>query len=276
MTRKYAVIGDPVSLSLSPLMHQRWIADHGLDATYEALLVRSDNAVATIRGFDGYAGVNVTAPHKRAAAEAADNASASVKALNAANTLTWSNGAIRAENTDVAGFAQSLDEAAPEWRGAENALVIGAGGAGRGVALALAGQAVLRVTIVNRTVARAEAAGEMISQHCTPGAEARPWGDLADAFAEADLIVNTSSLGMNGSATFAWPIESARNGTVVADIVYRPLETDLLRGARARGLKTIDGVGMLIHQGALSFEIWHGIKPDTAKARERLMAALSA
>lgn len=274
MTKRYAVIGDPVNHSLSPLMHSGWIEDHGLDAVYEAHHLRSDDPVRAIRVLEGYDGVNVTVPHKEAAASAAERASAAVRQLNAANTLTWRDGILFGDNTDAPGFTLALEEAAPDWHEVKTALVIGAGGAGRAVAYGLAGQDGPAITIVNRTFERADAAARMIGPHCGRTAIARPWSALAESIAEADIIVNATTLGMNG-ARFDWPMEHARAGALVADIVYRPLETPLLRQARARGLKTVDGLSMLIRQGALSFEIWHGIKPDAARARERLMAGLA-
>jgi shikimate dehydrogenase len=275
MTRRYAVIGDPVSHSLSPLMHNAWIADHGFDASYEAVQLRSDDPVGAIRGLTRFAGMNVTAPHKEAAAMAADDASPPVAAINAANTLTWRDGWLRADNTDIEGFARALNEAAPEWRGAASALVVGAGGAGRGVAFAMAGQDGPQITIVNRTRERAQDAVRLIEPYCGQRVRARPWADLPACMAEADIIVNTTTLGVAGGPLFAWPIGAAPANAVVADIVYRPLETGLLRAARARGLRTVDGLGMLIHQGALAFELWFGVKPDTKRARQLLIAALA-
>jgi shikimate dehydrogenase len=263
MTKRYAVIGDPVSHSFSPLMHNGWIADHGLDATYEARLLRSDDPVAAIRSLTQFAGMNVTVPHKAAAAKAADRTEAEV-----ANVLRWEpDGSLSAFNTDGAGFLAALDESAPDWRErTETALLIGAGGAARAIAGALAGK--LDLLIVNRSILRAEELAKRL-----PRTGFAPWEALPACFS-ADLIVNATTIGMDGR-DFSWPVDRCLKSAVIADIVYRPLETSLLRGARARGLKTVDGLGMLIHQGALSFEIWHGLKPDAAKARARLEAALA-
>jgi shikimate dehydrogenase len=264
MTKRYAVIGDPVSHSLSPVMHEGWIADHGLDASYEAYLLRSDNPVAAIRALRGYAGANVTVPHKEAAASAADRNEGDV-----ANVLRWeSDGSISAFNSDGAGFLDALTEAVPDWQSqAKTALVLGAGGAAQAIAGALAGSS--RLIIANRTFARAAELAEHLTR-----ANAAAWESLPQCFADADLIVNATTLGMGGGDQ-AWPLDACRKGTIVVDIVYRPLETALLKGAREHGLVAIDGLGMLIHQGARSFEIWHGIKPDTTKARARLMEALA-
>lgn len=265
MSKRYAVIGDPVSHSLSPLMHTGWIKDHSLDATYEAILLRSDDPVAAIRNLEGFAGVNVTVPHKEAAAKAADRTEDSV-----ANTLRWeADGTISAFSTDGAGFVDALDAAAPGWRNkVKTAVIIGAGGAARGIAVALAGS--MKIIIVNRTYPRAaELAGQL------PKAGAALWPVQQAVFSDADLIINATTLGMSGASSPNWPVAWCRRETVVVDIVYRPLETPLLKSAREQGLTTVDGLGMLIHQGARAFEIWFGIKPDVAKARRRLLAALA-
>jgi len=264
MTRRYAVVGDPVSQSLSPLMHTGWIADHGLDATYGAYQLRSGNPVSAIRRLKQFAGMNVTVPHKEAAAAAADRCEGSV-----ANVLRWeSDGSLSGFNTDGLGFLDALDEAAPTWRASNRALILGAGGAAQGIAGPLS-QFVRTVIVANRTQSRAEDLAASL-----PKGEVRDWADLRAAFAEADLIVQTTTLGMAGAHSPDWPLDVCSAETIAADIVYRPLETPFLAAARARGLKTVDGLGMLIHQGALAFEIWFGIRPDAAKARARLKAAL--
>jgi len=267
-TKRYAVIGDPVAHSLSPLMHTGWIADHGLDATYEAYLLRSDDPVAAIRDLTRFAGMNVTVPHKEAAARAAGWAEG-----DAANVLRWeTDGSLTALNTDGVGFRDALTEAEPDWlRRVNDVVIIGAGGAARGIAAELSLH-VGTITFVNRTRARAEAAASDLQMI---GGRALAWNELERAFASADLIVQATTLGMNGAEAPRWPVEVCRPGAMIADIVYRPLETDLLRAARARGLSTMDGLGMLIHQGAWAFWLWHGNWPDTAKARTRLLEALA-
>lgn len=263
-TAVFAVFGDPVSHSLSPIMHNGWIEDHGLDAVYVALRVDKDDD-AFFAGLKAakFKGANVTVPHKERAARAADRSEAQV-----ANTLRWeADGTLSAFNTDGAGFIDSLDEAAPDWRAnTKNALILGAGGAARGVAEALAAHCAL--TIANRTQARAEALAAEIAN-----TKAVPWAALPDLFADADLIVQTTTLSMGGDSP-DWPFARCKATALAVDIVYKPLDTAFLISARARGLKTIDGLGMLIHQGARAFEIWTGIKPDTQKARARLLTAL--
>ena len=267
-TKVLAVIGDPIGHSLSPLMHNAWIADHGLDAIYVALPLRSEDAAAAIRtlGAFGFAGLSVTVPHKEAAARAADRCTAPV-----ANTLRWEkDGTLSGFNTDGPGFLDALSQVAPNWRArVKRVLIVGAGGAAVGVAQALSPH-VETVHFANRTSARAEAAAGALANGRT-----LRWDDLERGFGAADLIVQATTLGMEGQPAPDWPVAYCRPAAIVADIVYRPLETGLLRAARARGLNTMDGLGMLIHQGARAFELWFGIKPDTAKARSRLVAALT-
>ena len=265
-TKLLAVIGDPVSHSLSPIMHNGWIADYGLDAVYVALPLKSDDPEASLRalGRFGLKGLNITVPYKEAAARVAG-------LPGAINVMCWSEEcALSGFNTDGLGFMHALSEAAPDWRmRIKRVLIVGAGGAGRGIVQALSPH-VDTLHLVNRTFARAEEAVAGISN-----ARALKWEDLERGFGAADLIVQATVLGMEGCAALDWPVELCRAGAIVADIVYRPLETDLLRAARERGLLVMDGLGMLIHQGALAFELWFGIRPDTSKARARLLAALA-
>jgi shikimate dehydrogenase len=267
-TRVLAVIGDPVSQSLSPLMQNGWIADHCLDAVYVALPLRSDDPVAAIRALKGFGftGANVTVPHKEAAAMAADRSEGPV-----ANTLRWEeDGSLSAFNTDGPGFIDALSEAAPDWRARVNrVLILGAGGAALGVGQALS-PLVDTIHFANRTGARAEAAARTMRN----GRVLR-WDDLERAFGAADLVVQATTLGMGDASAPEWPVSYCRPTAIIADLVYRPRETELLRAARARGLASVDGLGMLIHQGARAFELWFGIRPDTAKARRRLIAALA-
>ena len=267
-TKVLAVVGDPVSHSLSPVMHNGWIADHGLDAVYVALPLQSADAAAAIRAMKGlgFAGLNVTVPHKEAAAQAADRTQS-----NVANTLRWEDhGTVSAFNTDGPGFLDALTEAAPDWRTrVKRVLMVGAGGAAVGVAQALS-PFVDTIHFVNRTPSRGDAAAMSIAN-----GRALRWDDLERGFGAADLIVQATTLGMADHPAPEWPIAFCRPTAIVADIVYRPLETELLRAARARGLVAMDGLGMLIHQGARAFELWFGVKPDATKARARLLAALA-
>lgn len=267
-TQVFAILGDPVSQSLSPVMHNGWIADHGLDAVYVALPLKSANAIAAIRALKqfGFTGANVTVPHKEAAARAADRSEAAV-----ANVLRWEpDGTLSAFNTDGLGFIDSLDETAPDWRArARRALIVGGGGGAHGIAQALSPH-VATVHVINRTPERADAIANAI-----PNGRTLRWDDLERGFGAADLIVQTTTLGMNDTESPDWPLAMCQPTAIVADIVYRPLQTALLSAAKQRGLVTVDGLGMLIHQGARSFELWFGIRPDTKKARARLLATLT-
>lgn len=268
-TKVLAVIGDPVSHSLSPVMHNGWIADHGLDAVYVALPLKSEGAFGAIRALKGlgFAGMNVTTPHKEAAAAAADRNEGPV-----ANVLRWEDdGRLSAFNTDGPGFLDALSETAPDWKTrVRRVLILGAGGAAQAIGQALSPHVAI-VHFANRTAARADTAASLIGNGRT-----LRWDDLERGFGAADLIVQTTTLGMNGQPAREWPIEMCLPRTILADIVYRPLETEFLAAARERKLAAMDGLGMLIHQGARAFEIWFGVKPDVAKARERLIAALGA
>ena len=265
-TKVYGVVGDPVMHSLSPVMHNGWIADHGLDAVYVALPLKSDDPVAAIRALTGFAGLNVTVPHKEAAAKAAARSETA-----AANVLRREeDGSFSAFNTDGQGFLDSLSESAPNWRSrVRRVLIVGAGGAALGIGAALS-PFVDTVHFANRTAERGEQTAAAI-----PNGRTTRWDDLERAFGHADLIIQTTTLGMADQPEMAWPVSFCRPNAITADIVYRPLETPLLIAARDRGLTAIDGLGMLIHQGARAFEIWFEIKPDVAKARHRLLAALA-
>jgi shikimate dehydrogenase len=267
-TKVLAVIGDPVSHSLSPLMHNGWIADHELDAVFVALRLHSKEAAAAIRALRGFGfkGLSVTVPHKEAAARAADRCDGPV-----ANTLRWeADDSLSAFNTDGPGFLDALSETAPDWRArVKRVLILGAGGAAVGIGGILSPH-VDTVHFANRTAERGESAAASIRNGRT-----LRWDDLDRGFGAADLIVQATTLGMQGQEVRGWPVSYCRPTAIVADIVYRPFETELLRLARARGLVSMDGLGMLIHQGARAFELWFGIRPDTAKARQRLIAALT-
>jgi shikimate dehydrogenase len=265
-TKAYAIIGNPVEHSLSPVMQNGWIADHELDAVYIALPLKSDDPVTAIRALSGFAGLNVTVPYKEDAAKAAARSEGDV-----ANVLRREeDGTFSAFNTDGAGFLDSLSEGAPDWRSkVRRVLILGAGGGARGVGQALS-PFVDTIHFANRTASRAEQAAATI-----PNGRTTRWDDLERAFGHADLIVQTTTLGMADQPEVEWPVSFCRPNAIIADIVYRPLETPLLAAARARQTTTIDGLGMLIHQGARAFEIWFGVKPDVAKARQRLLAALA-
>lgn len=270
-TPVYAVIGDPVAHSLSPAMHNAWLAAAGIDAVYVALRASGADPLSALTSLE-LAGVNVTIPHKEAAAAIAVETDARAARLGAANVLTRrAYGGYAAANTDAPGFIAALDESAPAWRArVQTALVVGAGGAGIAILDGLKEAGVPHLMLANRTFERAAAGAFRIG-----GVEALPWERLAEAFAAADLIVNATSLGLKGQGGADWPFHAARKGAIAADAVYRPLRTAFLNAAAANGLAPVDGLGMLIHQGALAFETWFGQRPDTKAARALLLGLLA-
>lgn len=272
-TRRAGVIGWPVSHSLSPLIHSTWAAREGISGSYEAIAVEPDDRsfrrrIDELRAA-GFAGVNVTIPHKERALKIADRASAAAAAIGAANMLTFSGAGVVAENSDAAAIGAILKSLpAPP----ASALVLGAGGAARAVLFALAALArPPRIVLANRTRARA---GEIAP---IARAEVVDWNQRDEALESADLIVNATSLGMKGQPPLDLDCRRLKDGAVVVDIVYLPLETPLLRAARARGLATIDGLEMLMRQAAPGYLAWLGTKAEIdADLRLRLEAALKA
>ncbi|CTQ32781.1 shikimate dehydrogenase [Jannaschia rubra] len=254
------VIGDPIAHSRSPLLHGHWLRRHGIDGHYIPLHVRASDLGGTLALLPrlGFRGVNVTLPHKEAVFALADEATDRARAVGAANTLTFRDGRIHADNTDGAGFIANLRQGAPDWAGDRPALVLGAGGAARGVVAALLDEGVPTVTLANRTAARAEAlAGQFDDRVRTID-----WNDTGPALADHALLVNTTSLGMTGQPPLDVDLSALPGDAVVTDIVYTPLSTPLLTAAQARGNPTVDGLGMLLHQAAPGFAAWFGVTPQ--------------
>jgi shikimate dehydrogenase len=265
------VIGWPVEHSRSPLIHNYWIKQHGLDAEYrrEAVAPEQFNDFITHLAARGYVGANVTVPHKEAAlalSEPDDRA----RAVGAVNTL-WLDGArLRSTNTDVEGFIGNLDATAPGWdRGLQSALVLGAGGAARAVVFGLLERGIGRILLVNRTAERAAALRTQFGDRVMLAR----WSDLDELMAEAGLFVNTTSLGMAGQPPLTIDLARLPAGAVVSDLVYAPLETALLAAARSRGLRAVDGLGMLLHQAGGGFQRWFGVRPQVTEALRALVEA---
>jgi shikimate dehydrogenase len=265
------VIGWPVGHSRSPLIHNYWIKDHGLDAEYRREAVPPDQFVDFIAQLAerGYVGGNVTVPHKEAAlalSEPDDRA----RAVGAANTLWLEGGRLRSTNTDVEGFIGNLDATAPGWdRGLGPALVLGAGGAARAVVFGLLERGIGRICLANRTFERAAALRDKFGNWV----EAVRWNDIESRMGEAGLIVNTTSLGMAGQPPLTIDLARLPAGAVVSDLVYAPLETALLTAAKGRGLRTVDGLGMLLHQAVGGFQRWFGVRPQVTEALRALVEA---
>jgi shikimate dehydrogenase len=276
MSRRHAcVIGHPVAHSRSPTIHRHWLKEHGINGDY----AREDVAPGAIDEFlgtlgaRGYVGANITVPHKAAAYLALEVADDVATALKVANTVWVENGRLHGTNTDVYGFLANLDEAAPDWDlQAEQAIVLGAGGAARAVVYGLLERGFPRVVVVNRTLARAKAFVAEFGDRVT----AQSFEGLTGWLTDADLLVNTTSLGMTGQPPLELDLAPMQDSAAVCDIVYAPLETRLLASARARGLRTIDGLGMLLHQAVPAFEHFFGVKPEVSEVlRAAVLADLA-
>ncbi len=263
-TRLAGVIGWPVAQSRSPRLHNHWLARHGIDGAYLPLPVRPGDLASAVAGLraSGFAGANVTVPHKETAAALCDTLDDAARASGAVNTLVFTAEGIHGADTDGAGFMANL---AAHGVQAGPALLLGAGGAARAIAGALLGTGV-PVAVANRTPDRASAL-----QAALPGVRVVGWPprDLA-GYA---LLVNTTSLGMAGQPPLALELGNAPAGLVVADIVYVPLTTPLLARAAERGLRTVPGLGMLLHQAVPGFATWFGVMPQVDRETHDLVAA---
>ena len=252
------VTGWPVAHSLSPRLHGHWLCRHGIDGLYAPFPIAPDALEAALRGLAaaGLAGLNVTLPHKEAVCALCDRLDETAQRLGAANTLVFRpDGAIEGRNTDVFGFAESLRAHGHGPGG--TAVVLGAGGAARAAVLALQRMGYGPIRLANRTAARAEAVAAALG----PGVETVPWAERAAALAGAALLVNATALGMAGRPALDLPLHDLPAQALVADIVYTPLETPLLAAARRRGCRTVDGLGMLLHQARPGFRAWFGVDP---------------
>lgn len=275
--RVAGVMGWPVGHSLSPRLHGYWLDRYGIDGAYVPLPVRPDSIASAIAALPllGFAGANVTIPHKEAALAAADETSAAARRIGAVNTLVVrDDGSVLGDNTDGFGFAESLKETAPEWRASTGvATVIGAGGAARAVVATLIDGGAPEVRLVNRTREKAETLATEFDGPC----RAVPWSERAAALADTALAVNTTSLGMVGEPPLDLDLDQLPPDAIVADIVYRPLRTALLDEASRRGNRAVDGLGMLLHQARPGFAAWFGVEPEVTPAlRRHVLDALEA
>ncbi|RTL99055.1 shikimate dehydrogenase [Ancylobacter aquaticus] len=276
MTRNVAIIGHPVSHSRSPLIHGYWLARHGIDGAYGVRDVAPGDIDSFLAAFaaSGLVGGNVTVPHKEAAFRACATRDSVAQALGAVNTLWLEDGTLNGANTDVHGFLANLDAAVPDWaRALGEAVVLGAGGAARAVVYGLLERGVDRVVVANRTRARAEVLRDQFGPRVLP----IDWRDLGGRLVGCRLLVNTTSLGMKGQPPLDIDLSPLSPDALVTDIVYVPLETPLLKAAKARGLATVDGLGMLLHQAVPGFARWFGVRPEvTAELRALVIADLKA
>ncbi|RWC52237.1 shikimate dehydrogenase [Mesorhizobium sp.] len=272
-TKKAFVTGHPVKHSRSPKIHGYWLAKHGIDGSYQAIDVAPQDFAVFVKTLqaNNYRGGNVTIPHKEAAFALAERRDQAAEEIGAVNTLWFEDGVLWGGNTDAHGFAANLDDHAPGWAGKGPAVVLGAGGASRAVIHALKERGVADIRIVNRTLARAMELRDRFGA----GISAHGMAAIGELLADAGLLVNTTALGMHGNEGLSADPAMLPDHAIVTDIVYVPLETPLLAAARARNLKTVDGLGMLLHQAVPGFERWFGIRPRvTAELRTLIVADL--
>lgn len=256
------VIGAPVGHSRSPRLHGTWLREYDIVGHYVPLHVEASDLERVLRAMPamGFVGANVTIPHKEAALALADEVSPQAAKIGAANTLSFQDGKIYADNTDGYGFIANLNAEAPDWRVDAPVLILGAGGAARAVIVALQEAGLPEIRICNRTRGRAEALAAEFD------AGVVDWEARAASLGDVGVLVNTTALGMTGGAALEISLEGLGANALVTDIVYTPLETQLIRAARARGLRAVDGLGMLLHQAVPGFERWFGLRPEVSAA----------
>jgi shikimate dehydrogenase len=266
--RAACVIGWPIEHSRSPLIHNYWLKRYRITGAYRAEAVPPHEFRDFVRSLAarGYAGANVTVPHKEAAlawSQPDDRA----RAVGAANTL-WLDGVLRSTNTDVEGFLHNLDACTPGWdRNGGTAVVLGAGGAARAVIYGLLERGTRRIVAINRTPRRTQDLRERFGTQIATA----DWAERDASLTDASLLVNATTLGMHGQPDLAIDIGRLPAAAIVTDLVYVPLDTPLLRAARARGLRTADGVGMLLHQAVRGFLLWFGKKPEITNELKGLL-----
>jgi shikimate dehydrogenase len=258
-TTQAFVCGHPIRHSRSPLLHNYWLNRYGIPGTYRAIDVAPGNVSYFLQTLqrNGFAGGNITVPHKEVAYRSVHSLDPAAGAIRAVNTVWFENGKLIGGNTDAYGFARNLTVFAPGWSNGETALVIGAGGASRAIVYALLNARYRRIHILNRTLKRAEEVASSYGDGVLPG----PIENVARVLPVADLVVNTTTLGMEDEGEFAFTLDNAREDAIATDAVYVPLRTPFLRMAEARGMRTVDGLGMLLYQAVPGFARWFGIEP---------------
>ena len=268
--RAACLIGWPAAHSRSPLIHHYWLRTLGIEGGYNIEAVPPEGFAEFVLHLSahGFVGANVTIPHnERALALTMPDARA--RAVGAANTLWYEGSELRSTNTDIEGFINNLDASAKGWDKIDDALVLGAGGSSRAVVFGLVERGIKRVHLANRTIERARALADQFGETVHPVV----WEKIGEALPHAGLLVNTTSLGMRGQPALELDVSRLPSHALVADLVYVPLETPLLQAARARGLKTADGLGMLLHQAVRGFELWFGRRPEVTSELRALVEA---
>ena len=271
------ILGWPVSHSRSPRLHGYWLAHYGVDGTYVPFAVRPENLEAVLLALPklGIAGCNVTIPHKEAVCRLVDSVDEAARRIGAVNTIAVrEDGRLHGSNTDGFGFLASLQDVVSEWQASSApAVVLGAGGAARAIVTALLDAGVPALRIANRTRARAE---RLLADLADGRLGVVDWSGRADCIADAGLLVNTTSLGMEGQPPLELSLERLPTTAVVYDVVYTPLETPLLAAARAAGNQAVDGLGMLLHQARPGFEAWFDIAAEvTPELRAHVLSDIT-
>jgi shikimate dehydrogenase len=268
--RVACLIGWPAAHSRSPLIHHHWLRTLGIEGGYTIEAIPPEGFAEFVQHLSGhgFVGANVTLPHKeRALALSVPDARA--RAVGAANTLWYDGSELRSTNTDIEGFVDNLDASASGWDATGDALVLGAGGSSRAVVFGLIERGIKRVHLANRTMERARALADQFGD----SVQAIAWDTINEVLPRTGLLVNTTSLGMRGQPPLELDIGLLPSNVIVADLVYVPLETELLKAARERGLKTADGLGMLLHQAVRGFELWFGQRPEVTPELRALAEA---
>lgn len=274
-TPLYAVLGHPVGQSLSPILQNGWIQEHGYNGVYVALDVVPNQFSTALAGLyqSGLQGANVTTPFKEQAARLAVSLSQRAQVTQSVNCLTAGPAGFAGDSTDGAGFIADLDTRAPAWRDGEGHVVlIGAGGAARAILYALAQAGITNITLVNRDFVRAQNATAMLGPKTV---EVKPWSDLADSIVGANLVINATSAGFKGENPLEVDVSQTSTSCLVYDSVYAPRQTAFLLRAQSQQRQTLDGLGMLVGQGALAFKGWFGAMPDVKSGIARLEAELA-
>jgi shikimate dehydrogenase len=273
------IMGHPVAQSRSPMLHGYWLEQLGVPGSYERADVPPDGFDLFMAHFlaEGFVGGNVTAPHKLAAFAAMARCDEAATTIGAVNTIWVEGGKLIGGNTDAHGFISNLDDRAPDWQGgATHAVLLGAGGACRAAIFALRTRG-MAITLVNRTRDRAEELAVHFSRFPGPAISVADWDALPGVMMTADLLVNTTVLGMLGKQALEIGLTTLKPSAVVYDVVYVPLETGLLKAARASGHRVVDGLGMLLHQAVPGFTHWFGAVPTvTAELRALIEADIRA
>ncbi len=270
--KRACVIGWPIAHSRSPAIHGYWLRRYGIDGSYTKEAVPPDDIEKFLRGMAdaGLAGCNATIPHKEAAFRLADEREASAVAVGAANTLWLEGEKLCAANTDTYGYMTYLSLQAEDWNRRDAPVsILGAGGAARAIVHGFLEAGVPDVRVFNRSAARAEA----LAQDFGPRVKAMPWEKRSRAATESSVLVNTTALGLKGEGTLEMDFTDFHPDCIVSDIVYVPLETGFIRDARRHGLRTVDGLGMLLHQAVPGFEKWFGVRPEVTDELYEMIAA---